>query len=162
MVGKIAIGVMLGLFLTCVVCCVAGSIAMNLVFGPKPAVKQQVRKSPRTVRSSFQPKAQPQAEVTNVWVERNLLKISWKNTGSVPIDKMSADIMLYDQSGEILKGSAEQYTIFIATTMRPAVRPGETYYPPIGSGYAITGASAYNLATYWVGNLEPVSYASTR
>ena len=89
-------------------------------------------------------------------MEGRWLKIAWKNTGNVPVAGVKADIRFWNQDGDKLWCSPDDYFVFAAENPRDFVMPGKTHYPPSDEGYVAILLPGESVSRFWAGNLHPL------
>jgi len=162
-VGKIAVGVMLGIFATCAVCCL-GALVISGVSSRLPTQPNTSEVAWKPQETSPQPEAPkslllevPKVELVKVWMEGRLLKVAWKNVGSVPVAGVKADVRFWNQYGDLLSCSTDRYFIFTASNPTEIVMPSSTHYPLTNEGYAAILKPGEQVQQWWAGNLRGLS-----
>lgn len=65
-----------------------------------------------------------------------MVMVDWRNTGSVPIRSVFADIVAYDANGARLQSGAPDYCVFVVDNASPGVQPGQVHYAT-GPGFLL-------------------------
>ncbi len=66
-----------------------------------------------------------------------MVMVTWKNTGTVPIALVEAEITAFNAQGETLSSSVAEYTIYAAEKVADRIQPGKTYTDPEGEGFIL-------------------------
>ncbi len=93
------------------------------------------------------------------------LLIDWKNTGTMPIFVVKAKFSIYTSKGdEIERMSQNSYTIFVSEKAENAIKPGEIYREPSGSGHFLLNVppetrmpAKVKAQLIWVSAVPPAS-----
>jgi hypothetical protein len=74
-------------------------------------------------------------------VRTQMVLVDWRNTGTTTIRAIDADIIVYDDRGNVLDSGAKDYTIYAVSDDSPGIVPGEIYTEPKGKGFTLMPGS---------------------